>query len=356
MAEGDGLLFVNLDPPLSYRENITTADPPVHPKVVGDGKMAKVWFDALTSRVLPVADVLTQRNNNLRTGVSSWPGLDQFTVKNFQLLHSFPVDAPVLAQPLVVQSQDWKGNRLSVLWIATAINTIYAFNADPPFQQLQKLSLGPVYSPPFDEKGQIGGPQLTFLKPGSPGIIGIESSPVIDLISHTMFVSYRTGSTKLRSAGQQHLAAIDITTGLVKQTGRVKDDVVVPGSDGWYKLHRNRASLLLDNHIIYIAFAGIVEYNVGKTNGYGKSWQGWIHAFDAGNLSPLGAYRTMHHAAVAYPDPLKETPDGGGIWQGSGGLGADGSGNLAFGSVSGNKDPSPPDPENLSRSVIRLRL
>ena len=295
-------------------------------------------------------DVLTQRNNNLRTGVSSWPGLDQATVKEFQLLATRPVDAPVLAQPLVVQSQNWKGQRLSVLWIATAANTIYAFNADPPFQLLDKLHLGAVYSPPFDEKGnQIGGAQLTFLKPGSPGFIGIESTPVIDLVSNTMFVSYRTGSTKLRSAGQQHLAAIDIT-----KLSVIKN-VVVPGSDGWYKLHRNRASLLLDNHVIYIAFAGIIEYNAGKKNGYEKSWQGWIHAFDANNLHHLGDYRTMRDPAN-HGDPLEDTRDGGGIWQGSSGLAADGNGNIFFATGNASKDPAPPDPENLSGSVIRLSV
>ena len=71
-------------------------------------------------------DVLTQRNNNLRTGVSSWPGLHQTTVEDFQLLASLPVDAPVMAQPLVVQSQNFLGTQYSVVWIATAAKTIYA--------------------------------------------------------------------------------------------------------------------------------------------------------------------------------------------------------------------------------------
>ena len=290
-------------------------------------------------------DVLTQRNNNLRTGVSSWPGLDQSTVKDFQLLASLPVDAPVLAQPLVVQSQNWTDQRrppviqrLSVLWIATAANTIYAFNADPPFQLLYKHNLGAAYFP-------VVGGQLTYLKgpPGQPGFIGIESTPVIDLTSNTMFVSYRTA--KGGSRGRQHLTAIDITS------GRVMHDVIVPGTDDWYKLHRNRASLMLDNRVIFMAFAGTIEYS-----GSEKSWQGWIHAFDASSLSHLGDYRTMHTPGKKPKDSLDDTRDGGGIWQASTGLAADSNGNIFFATGNASKDPAPPDPENLSSSVIRLSV
>ncbi|MDQ6759641.1 MAG: hypothetical protein M3Z32_07220, partial [Acidobacteriota bacterium] len=352
----DRLVVADFERALSYPADITPANTAVHPTAIGYTKMAKVWFDTLT-RVLPTADVLTQRNNNLRSGVSSSPGLDQAKVKDFQLLRSLPVDAPVLAQPLVVHSQNWKGSRLSVVWIATAVNTIYAFNADPPYQRLYKHNLGPVYYPPFDENHQqLGAAQLTYLNPGTPGFIGIESTPVIDLTTKTLFVSYRTSKSTNRKgvAGQQHLAAIDMTSDAIRNG--VKNDVIVPGNDGWYKLHRNRASLLLDNHVIYLAFAGIVEYNAGKKNGYGKSWQGWIHAFDAASLSHLGDYRTMRSPGTTPGDSLEDTHDGGGIWQASTGLSADGNGSIFFATGNANKNPAAPDVNNVSSSVVRLNV
>ncbi|MBI3473865.1 MAG: hypothetical protein HY013_21120, partial [Candidatus Solibacter usitatus] len=195
-------------------------------------------------------DVLTQRNNNLRAGASSWPGLDQHTVRDFQLLASLPVDGPVLAQPLVVQILNFRGEQHSVLWVATATNNIYAFNADPPFQQLgPPIYLGPPYAPSSTEVDKLGGGALLTYVDGPNGrypIIGVESTPVIDDRRKMMFVGYRRNSGL---TGQQRLAAIDITTGVVKR------DVAIPGSVTWHELHRNRASLLLDNNVLYIAFA-----------------------------------------------------------------------------------------------------
>jgi hypothetical protein len=296
-------------------------------------------------------DVLTQRNNNLRTGVSSWPGLDQTTVKDFQLLASLPVDGPVLAQPLVVLSQMIRGEQHSVLWIATAANTIYAFNADPPFQQLcNPLNLGEPYVPPNPPVGLAQ--QVPYFNPRLKNnsqqqwIIGIEATPVIDLTTHRMFVSYRRSKGKV---GEARLAAIDITT------CKPKDDIKIPGGDDWHRLHRNRASLLLDNHIVYVAFAGIIEFHPGKHDGYDKSWQGWIHAFDAGTLLHLGAYRTLNDP-TNFGDPLNDRYDGGGIWQGSTGLAADSKGNIFFATGNASQNSAPPDAGNLAGSVVRLSV
>src|SRR5262249_14710998 len=215
-------------------------------------------------------------------------------VKDFQLLGSLQVDAPVLSQPLVVLALNFRGEQHSVLWVATVRNTIYAFNADPPFQELTRIHLGEPYAPTKAEVDNIlgGSGLMTYVDgpypDGSPAqfghpIIGIESTPVIDLKRKRMFVSYRT-NTGL--GGQQRLAAIDITT------GEVKKDVAVPGSPVWHKLHRNRSSLLLNNNVVFIAFSAI---NEGQRQGdYSKSYQGWIHAFDASDtLGHLGSYRTV---------------------------------------------------------------
>ncbi len=293
----------------------------------------------------PAQDILTQRNDNFRTGQISQPGLDQNAVKTFQLLASLAVDAPILSQPLVVQNQLFKNLQLSVLWVATANNTIYAFNSEAPFQGLCSFHLG-------DPKKYLSGEdhQFTYLQPGAPGIIGIESTPVIDRNSNTMFVSYRRNDPA--PDGQQHLAAIDITSCSVRQ------DVIVPGDPDWQRLHRNRASLLMDNGVIYVAFAGIVESNAGRTDAYGKPWHGWIHAFDAKTLGHLDSYQTTHDSPNPTGDVTKDGQYwGGGIWQASTGLAADGNGNIYF--ASGNNNPGGkivPDAQNLASSVVRLTV
>ncbi|MBI1792257.1 MAG: hypothetical protein HYR60_32440 [Acidobacteria bacterium] len=261
-----------------------------------------------------------------------------------------PVDAPVLAQPLVVQVLNFRGEQHSVLWVATATNNIYAFNADPPFQQLgPPIYLGPPYAPDPTELKKLGGGALLTYVEGPNGrypIIGIESTPVIDGRRKMMFVGYRRNSGL---TGQQRLAAIDMTTGVVKR------DVAIPGSVTWHELHRNRASLLLDNNVLYIAFAAMNEgHRVGD---YTKSYQGWVYAFDPSTLNPLGAYRTVHDPANS-GDPLNDSLDGGGIWQGSTGLAADSKGNIFFATGNGAKKPAPPDAGglNLSSSVVRLSV
>ena len=263
-------------------------------------------------------DILTQRSNNLRTGATTSAGLNQTTVRDFQLLATLGVDGPVLAQPLFVQSVNFRGTLRSMVWIATAKNNIYAFNADPPFEQLgSAIHLDAPYEPNRADLALVGAALLTCL-PEDPAcqhpIIGIESTPVIDRDSGTMFVGYRRNA---RLAGEQRLAAIDI------RTGQKRSDVAVPGSDVWHKLHRNRASLLLDHKVVFLGFAAV---NEGKREGdYGKSYQGWVHAFDADTLFHLGSYRTVRDPGNR-GDPLDDGLDGGGLWQGSTGLTADGKG------------------------------
>ena len=272
-------------------------------------------------------------------------------MRDFQLLATLVVDGPVLAQPLFVQSVNFRGTRRSMVWIATAKNNIYAFHADPPFEQLSDvIHLGAPYEPNRADLALVGASLLTCLREDPAcqhPIIGIESTPVIDRDSGTMFVGYRRNT---RLAGEQRLAAIDI------RTGQKRSDVAVPGSDIWHKLHRNRASLLLDHKVVFLAFSAI---NEGKREGdYRKSYQGWVHAFDADTLFHLGSYRTIrdpgNHGNPL--DPSDDALDGGGLWQGSTGLAADGKGNVFFAAGNGAKHPSAPDANNLSNSVVRLAI
>src|SRR5207244_9432079 len=121
--------------------------------------------------------------------------------------------------------------------------------------------------------------------------------------------------------GEQRIAAIRLSDGTVWRTG------AVPGSDVWHKIHRNRMSLLLDRGIVFVGFSAVNEYP--RRGDYAKSYQGWIHAFDATTLIYLGAWRTIRDPNNS-GDPLNDSLDGGGLWQASTGIAADGQGSLFF--------------------------
>ena len=133
---------------------------------------------------LRAEDVLTQRNNNLRTGASSWPGLNQSSVKGFHLLAALNVEGPVLAQPLVIDSVNFRGTRRAMVWIATTTNKIYAFNAEPPFERLMgPIELGLPYEPSGTEKDVLlkGGLMTDFFD-------GQTHHPIIGIV-----VCYKNG-------------------------------------------------------------------------------------------------------------------------------------------------------------------
>jgi hypothetical protein len=89
------------------------------------------------------ANVLTQHNDNLRTGANlSETILNTATVgsKQFQKLFSRTVDGQISAQPLYLSGVDIPGvGKRNLVYVATMRNQVYAFDADngtsPPVWQ-----------------------------------------------------------------------------------------------------------------------------------------------------------------------------------------------------------------------------
>ena len=292
-------------------------------------------------------DILTQRNDNNRTGASHVAGINQHTVGRFGRLGSFRVNGVVLSQPLYVRSATVNGTRQSVLIVATSNNDVYAFS---PFENRpQPLWHRPLGRPVVSRPGNPAPPavgadcapnplaawqQGETLTPGlENGLIGIESTPVIDPVLGRIFVSYKTFD------GLQHLVSLALDDGSIVRS------VVVPAPNPqWHKLHRNRASLVLMNGMVFVGFASLCEGNRTKMHGS-------ISAFDAATLEPVGRYQVTDDGT-----------DGGGVWQGSTGLAADARGNLYF--TTGNRRLCGPSPDgetntaekpNLASSVIRVK-
>lgn len=295
-------------------------------------------------------DVLTQRNDNNRSGASHVAGINQqtVTVGRFKRLGSFAVDGVVLSQPLYVHNAMVNNVRQPVLIVATSNNEVYAFSAsEHNTQPLWHTSLGrPVVSKPGNPAPNAEGADCapndlaawqeagTLSQGLENGLIGIESTPVIDPGLARIFVSYKTFE------GLQHLAALNLNDGR-----HAVPPIVVPAPHRqWHRLHRNRASLLLSSGVVFVGFSSLCE-------GTPTRMHGSISAFDAATLKPVGRYQVTD-----------DQTDGGGIWQGSTGLAADTRGNLYFttgnrrlciGVPPGERDTA--DKPNLANSVIRLK-
>lgn len=294
--------------------------------------------------------MLTQRNNNERTGAAIVPGLNQDTVtsRRWTQLMELPVDGTVYAQPLLVTRLFMPGSRAprDVLYVATSQNRLYAFDATT-------LDRHPLWSRVLrdNDLSTIGsaGCDSISAKDG----IGTEATPVIDRESGTLYVSYRYNNSlnrKDKAAARQRIAAIDIHTGAIRA-----HDVSPPtGSSNWHVWHRSRASLLLLNGIVYVAYGSRCE-DPGQ-----QIFHGWIIAFDAKTLRQVGAFKTTPNVLSLRP-PYSRTVDGGGIWQAAVGLAADNEGNIYF--MTGNRrlgkpgeyDSAPRDATNLADSFIKLK-
>jgi outer membrane protein assembly factor BamB len=306
-------------------------------------------------------DVLTQRYNNQRTGTTVSSVLNQDTVVpgRFGFLGQLPVEGAVLgavlSQPLFMAHSNFTGGR-SVVFVATAQNKVYAFDAESfelLWQQTTDLGL------PDTNTNRCGIANGSHTEGDQNNwMLGIESTPVIDPATGRLFVSYRHGDGLLGDGPsvRQKIAALRIADGTVAldKDGVALNKVVEPDDDGWHQRHRSRASLLLVNGVIFVAFAAQCEdaklYN-GLPNSQTLQVHGRVVAFDAGTLERIGDYAVT-------PDNV----DGGGIWQGSTGLASDGKGNLFF--ATGDKKhvgiddvaPADPDGTDLSDSVVRLKV
>src|SRR5258708_2691291 len=250
--------------------------------------------------------VLTQHNDNSRTGANlKETSLTTANVKvsTFGKLFGMPVDGFVYAQPLYMPSVNLPNiGTHNVLFVATAHDSVYAFDADTG-AQLWRKSLGtPV-------------PSSVIHTVNILVEVGIISTPVIDPSTHTLYVVAKTYENSVQIF---RLHALDILNqGAEKLGGPIQIAAQYPGSgipnDGAGHVqfvaaqHNQRAALTLVNGVVYVAFASHEDF---------APYHGWVLAYSAANLQQLATYNT--------------TPNGGdgGIWMSGQGLLADSNHNV----------------------------
>jgi hypothetical protein len=250
--------------------------------------------------------VLTQHNDNSRTGANlneTSLNTSNVNVATFGKLFGMPVDGFVFAQPLYMPSVNIPNSGThNVLFVATAHDSVYAFDADTGVQLWQK-SLGT----PVPENVIANGNILVEV-----GIIG---TPVIDPSTSTLYVVAKTYENSVQIF---RLHALDILNqGAEKLGGPIQIAAQYPGSavpnDGAGHVQfvaakeNQRPALTLVNGVVYVAFA---------SHGDHTPYHGWVLAYSAANLQQLATYNT--------------TPNGGegGIWMCGQGLVADSNNNI----------------------------
>lgn len=265
-------------------------------------------------------NVLAERYDDARTGANL--AETQLTTANvntatFGRLWSYAVDGLVQAQPLYVAGVAIPavGTR-NVVIVATMNDVVYAFDADSAatlwLRDLRNAPGAPMPVPIVDITGSFN--ELNIV-----GAVGIQSTPVIDAASSTLYLLART---KEGANYVQRLHALDVASGAERANSPVVIQGSAPGNgDGGGtitfdpKTANQRASLALANGNVYIAWASHEDI---------VPWHGWVITYDKTTLA-----RTAVFAPA--PDDAVNGDDGdGGIWMGGRAPAVDAAGNVYY--------------------------
>jgi len=258
-------------------------------------------------------NVTTYHNDNGRTGQNTLEtSLTTSNVNsaNFGKLFSQAVDGYSYSQPLYVANVSIPNlGTHNVVYVTTMNDSVYAFDADAnagsDAQALWHVSFINT------SQGITTVPTSVLHCPDSVTTqVGIMSTPVIDTTSNTMYVVARTSEN---GSYFHRLHALDITTGAEKFGGPVAIQATVSGKGTGSKngsisfdplLENQRAALLLQNGLVYIAWASLCDFG---------AYHGWMMAYDSQTLAQTAVWLT--------------SPNGnrGGIWASGNGPAGDSS-------------------------------
>ena len=248
----------------------------------------------------------------------------------FGRLFLLPADGQIYAQPLCQRNVTIAGQGVhNVVFVATAHNSVYAYDADTAAPPLWAVNLGP--SVPSSAYDAAEGP-YTDISPE----IGIIGTPVIDPSTGVLYV---VAATVENGTYYYRLHALDTGSG----AERFGAPVVIEARVGGYGIDNvngivrfnalqeiQRPALLFLNGVVYVAFG---------SHGDGSPWHGWIMGYNAANVQVQTAV-------------LNTTPNGwgGSVWNSGRGLSADSQGNIY--AVTGNGDSD--EVTDYGDNVLRL--
>jgi hypothetical protein len=260
--------------------------------------------------------VTTYHNDNYRTGWnSSESTLTPANVNSasFGPLFTVKLDDQVDAEPLVVPGLNIAGGTHDVVYVVTENNTVYAIDANAGTILLTNNLGTPVHYPLGCNNN---GPN-----------VGINSTPVIDTDSNTLYVMdyTQTGITISHRIHALDLGTLtDKVTPVVVAASHTLSDGSIFNFNATYQ--RQRPALLLANGNVYAGFGSFCDYSA-------KLSRGWLLGWNAATLAPLSANEVFDLQPSSPNDFFLSS-----IWMSGYGPAADDSGNILF--VTGNSDPS----------------
>jgi outer membrane protein assembly factor BamB len=231
-----------------------------------------------------------------------------------------PVDGSIDGQLLYVPSLQIPPRLVDVIFATTTNGSVFAYDANDDADS--GTGRGRLWQTSLLGRDE---PQT----PGTP--YGVLSTPVIDLVAKMLFVVSRTKGDPI---DEFWLLALDIVSGKILR----KTQIESPGFSAAFQ--NQRPALLLDHDMVYIGF--------GQWGGEGDhEYHGWVLRYDAHTLTLKGSFNsTPGFSCVIGADrrccdkpPCKLPGGGAGIWQGGGGLAADGDGNIYLMTGNGKYDP-----------------
>jgi len=279
----------------------------------------------LTLGALPAlsqVSVLTRSYDNQRTGTNlSETVLTQSNVNpsQFGKLFQLEVDDQIFAQILYMPGLSIAGGTHNTIFVATANNSVYAFDADTAGVPLWQRNFNNGGRPTHNtEVGSNCNPYLDF-----SGNIGIVGTPVIDASTGTIYFVARTvesGSTV------QRLRAISIATGADRSSNAA---VVISASGFDPTIENQRPSLALSSGVIYIGWASFCDTG---------AYHGFLAAYNASTFAQLGVFNATPSGSQA------------GIWMSGMAPAFDSNGNLYVSTGNGTSDGG----SNFGESLLKL--
>jgi len=292
---------------------------------------------ALAASAAWCQSVTTYHYDNYRTG---WNNNETTLTPNnvnsasFGLLHSVALDDQVDAQPLYMQgvqitAGSYQGPH-NVVYVATEGDSVFAIDAESG-TVLLSVNLGTPVPRPLGCNNN--GPN-----------VGINSTPVIDASSGTLYVMVYTQQS---GTPEYMLHALDLGNLSDKVTAQLvsASHTLTGGSTVAFNpfYQRQRPGLLLANGNVYAGFGSFCD-------GAANVSRGWLLGWEAGTLAPLAANDLFDLQATSPNDFFLSS-----IWMSGYAPSTDDSGNILV--VTGNSDPSGTTYDgvtNIQESVIKV--
>ena len=300
--------------------------------------------------VTDLPGVYTHHNDLSRDGVNAQEyALNAANVmSSFGKLASCAVDGAIYAQPLWVANVTVGGARHDLVFVATAHDGLFAFDADSTAcAQLWTASLiDPAHGASAGETPlpSVSGDALVGANDGDiQPEIGVTGTPVIDPATGILYVVSKSVDAT-QTLFHQRLHAIDITTGR-EETGSPIDiaaTVSGTGSGGTTvafsaKQENQRPGLALANGTVYVGWSSHED---------AAPWYGWLMAYryDGTTFTQTAAFNTTPN-----------TQDGG-VWMAGEAPAVDSGGNVYVSTGNGNFDANKPTPPNNDYGDSLLQL